>query len=347
MTTITTDNYYEILGIQKNASLEDIKKAYRAKAKVLHPDKNKSPDAHENFILLNEAYEYLQNLKTGKFYDHTKKTYTARPKNKRTTEDRKNTEREKARARAQQYAKMQYEEFIKTDFYKSVASLDTIASHVGFFIALIVVILFPIVTTILYGVSGFGAALLINFIVSPMTVNAIRDSPSLNLGEFSNSVLHIVKTNGFLITTLSIINILIILKFGLQTLISPWLLLITHCVVIAVVFFVRKSKDEKFKLYYKAFCIAPLFINSLLLINFIFSFNPVNETYKFTNDLQASRRGYQESTYIYLENDTYEEYPGIRTFLDYEEMRNKKHVTYTLKKGILGFRVVTDYVFKP
>ncbi len=347
MTKITIDNYYQILGVPEKASLEDIKKAYRNKAKFLHPDKNKGPDAHENFILLNEAYEYLQNLKTGKLYDTSKNTYTARRKAKPTTEEWKNTEREKARERARKYAKMQYQEFIKTDFYKSIESLDTIASHLGLFMALVVIIVFPVIAIIFYGVNGFGAALLVNFIALPMTVHAIRDAPPLSLGKFSDSILHIVKTNGFLMTSLTIVNIFVILKFGLQTLFSPWLLMLIHGIAIMIVYLFRKSKNEKFKLYYHAFCIAPLFINSLLLINFIFSFDPATENYEFTNDRQALRKGYQESTYIYLENDAYEDYPGIRIFIDYEEMRYKKHITYILKKGLLGLRVVTDYKFYP
>lgn len=73
MTSIPIDNYYRILGLQKNASLIDIKKAYRTKAKFLHPDKNESPDANENFILLNEAYEFLQNLENGKLNDRQRR----------------------------------------------------------------------------------------------------------------------------------------------------------------------------------------------------------------------------------------------------------------------------------
>lgn len=349
MTTITIDRYYKILGVQKNASLEDIKKAYRAKAKILHPDKNKSPDAHENFILLNEAYEYLQNLKTRKFYDQAKKAYTTQPKTKRPSENWKDTEREKARARAQQYAKMQYEEFIKTDFYKSVVSLDTIASHLGFFIALTVVVVVPIVATILYGVAGLAAGLLINFIALPITVSAIRSSPTLNMGEFSNSILHIVKTNGFIITTMTIVNVVIFLLFGFQTLIKPLLLIILFVFAIVIAYFLnlKHKSTDKFKLYFRTFGIAPLIVNSFFLTNYIFSSNPVKETYQFQNDMQATRRGQQEGTYIYLENDAYSEYPGVRTFLDYEEMRNRKHVTYTFKKGILGLRVMTDHEFNP
>ena len=60
-----------------------------------------------------------------------------------------------------------------------------------------------------------------------------------------------------------------------------------------------------------------------------------------------SSRGNQESTYIFLENNKYDEYPGVRIFLDYEEMRDKKHITYTFKEGILGLRVMTEYEFNP
>jgi len=50
-------NYYEVLGIPKNASTKDIKKAYYQMAKQFHPDTNKSPDGHKKFQEVSEAYE--------------------------------------------------------------------------------------------------------------------------------------------------------------------------------------------------------------------------------------------------------------------------------------------------
>lgn len=50
-------NYYEILGVPKNASSKDVKKSYYQLAKKYHPDTNKSPDAQKMFQEVSEAYE--------------------------------------------------------------------------------------------------------------------------------------------------------------------------------------------------------------------------------------------------------------------------------------------------
>ena len=56
-------DYYEILGVNRNSSENDIKIAYRQLAKKYHPDLNKSPKAKEKFIELNKAYTELTNQK--------------------------------------------------------------------------------------------------------------------------------------------------------------------------------------------------------------------------------------------------------------------------------------------
>jgi len=62
-------DYYEVLGISKSASKEDIKKAYRKLAKEYHPDKNKSPDAEIKFKEIQEAYDVLSDDNKRKTYD--------------------------------------------------------------------------------------------------------------------------------------------------------------------------------------------------------------------------------------------------------------------------------------
>lgn len=62
-------DYYDILGIQKDASEDDIKKAYRKQALRYHPDKNKSPGAEDKFKEIAEAYDVLSDPKKKDIYD--------------------------------------------------------------------------------------------------------------------------------------------------------------------------------------------------------------------------------------------------------------------------------------
>ena len=55
----TQRDYYEILGVQRNASVDELKAAYRKLAKQYHPDVNKEAGAEEQFKEINEAYAVL------------------------------------------------------------------------------------------------------------------------------------------------------------------------------------------------------------------------------------------------------------------------------------------------
>ncbi|MCX8062059.1 MAG: DnaJ domain-containing protein, partial [Anaerolineales bacterium] len=62
-------DYYEILGVPRNASAEDLKAAFRRLARQYHPDVNKSPDAEEKFKEINEAYAVLSDPERRAAYD--------------------------------------------------------------------------------------------------------------------------------------------------------------------------------------------------------------------------------------------------------------------------------------
>ena len=62
-------NYYEILGVDENADLDTIKKAYRKLVRKYHPDVSKEPDAVQKTVEVNEAYETLKDTQKRTEYD--------------------------------------------------------------------------------------------------------------------------------------------------------------------------------------------------------------------------------------------------------------------------------------
>lgn len=71
-------NYYKILELKSTATKEEIKKAYRKLALEFHPDRNKSPNAHDKFIEINESYLILYDDDAREKYDREFKSHFAK-----------------------------------------------------------------------------------------------------------------------------------------------------------------------------------------------------------------------------------------------------------------------------
>ena len=69
MAGMNDKDYYAILGVDKDASAKDIQKAFQQKARKLHPDVNKEPDAEERFKEVSEAYAVLSDEQKRARYD--------------------------------------------------------------------------------------------------------------------------------------------------------------------------------------------------------------------------------------------------------------------------------------
>ena len=63
------EDYYKVLGVDKKASQDDIKKAYRKLARRYHPDTNKDAGAEERFKRISEAHDVLGDEEKRKKYD--------------------------------------------------------------------------------------------------------------------------------------------------------------------------------------------------------------------------------------------------------------------------------------
>src|SRR5690625_4666416 len=62
-------DYYEVLGVDQNASSEEIRRAYRKLARKYHPDVNKAPDAADKFKEVKDAYDTLSDPQEKAHYD--------------------------------------------------------------------------------------------------------------------------------------------------------------------------------------------------------------------------------------------------------------------------------------
>jgi hypothetical protein len=128
-------DYYNILGLPVNSSVEEIKKAYRKNARLYHPDINPAPDAKDMFISVTEAYEFLiayhDKINSGdQAYDQA-------------MEDWRKYRQDKSRKRATAYARTSYSTFKNTKFYKTTRIFNS-ASIIFSFVVSIMVITYTI-----------------------------------------------------------------------------------------------------------------------------------------------------------------------------------------------------------
>ena len=129
---MTLTDYYEILGVPVNSSVEEIKKAYRKKARLYHPDINPSSDAKDLFISITEAYEFLivnhEKIKSDDEAYH------------QAMEDWRKYRQNRSRIRATAYARTSYGTFKNTRFYKTTRIYDKTTIIISFVISIMVLV---------------------------------------------------------------------------------------------------------------------------------------------------------------------------------------------------------------
>lgn len=167
MKTIRNDSsgYYGILELTAGSSLEEIKKAYRRKAREYHPDINHSPDAKDHFIQITEAYEFL-------LANHDKMV-TDEHAYFQAMEDWRKYRQYKSRQRASVYAQASYIRFKNSNFYKTTRIFDG-TTIISCMVVSILVLLFTVFGYLyrlhhpIPGVENPSAVILIIFLLLGM-----------------------------------------------------------------------------------------------------------------------------------------------------------------------------------
>jgi hypothetical protein len=135
---MTSADYFRVLGIPSDSSINDIKKAYRTQARLFHPDINPDPAARDKFIHATEAYEFL--IANFNNISSSEEAYL------RAAEDWRKYRQDRSRQRARAYAQASYIRFRKTSFYRTTRIFDATAIIFSLVISIL---------TIIYTIFGY------------------------------------------------------------------------------------------------------------------------------------------------------------------------------------------------
>ncbi len=329
--------YFDILGIKSYTTKDALKKAYRRRAKELHPDINTSPTANEEFILLNEAYEYLSNKGAGNTFIYKQRTYSNEESYQ---QDWEKEQKERARAKARRYAKMKREQYMNSAYYKKTEALGLILDLILNFIGLVIIMTFMGTIIIMGRWYGLLFAVFL-FILTYSKWKALITSLIIkDIEEYKEAIGIIVRSYYFQKMALGVLNIVLFFYCTINTLIPPWYFLWMMILAQGTFFTINQYLKKN---WYKTskqliiFGVAPLLFNFPFWANYTFSSDHQTETYYFHN------HGSEFQNLILLEQDHYAEFPQIRTFIDANPARYHNRITYHFENGLFGFRVLKDH----
>ncbi len=338
------NNYYHILGVTPNATLEQIKKAYREKAKLYHPDVNKAADAHDHFILVNEAYEYLLNT-TGNNTNRIKRNREKSQKQAAYQQQWEQEERQKVRDRAREYARMKYEAYLKSDVYRTTEAINVVVDFFVTLLLLAIVVLLPILS---YREMGSGALFLWAIIIIPTFPLwfrfIVRGLGNIDFQSFFVKTKSTFRSRIINIILLFAVNLFIFFQMALNTLLPINWILGVYGSSFILGFALAPLVKRNYHKYMLRFNITPGLVSLFFLLNYVFSTNPISETYWYTY------RSYNSTLFstIELEDNAYQAFKGIRIFVIEDNVKENSRISYEFQDGLFGLRVAKHiYIYAP
>jgi hypothetical protein len=347
---VQINRLYALLGVEPGVTPEELKRAFRKKAKELHPDRSKEPDAHEKFLQLNEAYDFLSKLVESS-HQHGGKVVDSEDLYKIWEQ----TERQRVRKSVKDHLKKKYSGSIRYINDPIYEALEIVFVHFNFLLALFSILIMPVILISAFGSTGIVMSVLANVFLLLFTMSAARNLHRLDIKAFFSSLKLLLTTKpaktGILIT----FNAFAFFVFGVNTLIDLTQLLLSYTVIslsaLMLVYLKKRRTGEKlasYDVYFRSLSAAPAVVSLFLTLNSVFSTTPHTEVYQYT---AHTRDSYTEggathkrkSGLIELENGAYSTYAGIRLFINGTDLSDEGTITYTFENGAFGLRVLKKY----
>lgn len=339
-------DYYSILGVPETSSVDEIKRAYRRKVSTVHPDVNPSPNANDEFIELNEAYEHLIKAKTGFIFNSVTNQY-AKPRRAPAEADFA----AEARARARENAKKEYSEFVNSSYYKTHIALFSIFDYFMFGVMSVVFIAFFVYVSIYLGLTGIVITAVILIVFVPFFVSSFKNIATPSKSDAINALKMVVFHDLFSWSMMTIFNLIAFFQYAFVTFLPFKLIAGLYLLVPATIQLIystwsrTRNQDSLVKSFRLKkpmtfiWGVFPFLFSLYLFTNYQYSSNERVETYSYHEDYDS------DGSFCVLENNKYNEYGGIRfVFLD-SSFYDNQFVTYTIADGYWGVDVLKKYSF--
>ncbi len=337
-----------ILGLSENASLAEIKSAYRQYAKKLHPDVNPSAKAQEHFLILTKAYEFVVAYKSSGHRVLTQERSSPVSDKKYGTHKNWDSQANRDyRARARDRAERRKEAYLNSEAYKNAVIYEQFFHY----LALVMVVLMAFLMVYLpftSGIKGLAMTPVIFVIAFPLWWAYVRKQFKLmSIAGFKHSVKEVSQTYPFWVGVLSVTNLLLFTQFTMSTLISSNLILLLFGIGIFVSKLITKRVlgFEKSKQNYWAWGVLPFIFNLVFLLNYVVSFSESTTTYEYQfGPYDSSGRSSLQEGLIFFKENKYDDSYFVRMYFS-NEVNNSSHISLKTATGIMGMDVIKDHEF--
>ena len=342
------------LGLGPDASMAEVKSAFRKKAKHLHPDVNPSASAKDEFARLRFSYDFILSFRNTK---RTQQNYKKREPIKKDDDinlkkkygTHKNwdiEETRKKRADAQERAENLKQEYLASEEYTLRVVFNHFFNYVALFLLMIIIglmIKFPLER----GLGGFLTFPILFAIGFPLWWAYVRKTfKDLSIEDFRQSLSQVSKTYKFWTYTMVITSFIIFFTATMRTVVSSSLIISLFLLLGIGAKYVTGTlfKYKKNKQNYISIGLIPFALSLLFLTNFVLSHSPKEQKHAYQFSPYKGEPSSMAEGLIYLEDGVWADEYLLRMYFE-KEVQRASHIVVKTEKGLFGIDVLKEYNF--